>query len=137
MSLEQIGGLTLFIQIEPTSEIPIYTQLVNQLMELIATGTMKPSDSLPSVRSLASDLGVNMHTVNKAYHELERKNIIQIIPKSGAVINAIPSTGPSELQVEYIKQMVKPLIAESIVYGMDKDQISSIVNSIITEISEG
>ena len=137
MSLEQIGGLTLFIQIEPTSEIPIYTQLVNQLMELIATGTMKPSDSLPSVRSLASDLGVNMHTVNKAYHELERKNIIQIIPKSGAVINAIPSTGPSELQVEYIKQMVKPLIAESIVYGMDNDQISSLVNSIITEISEG
>lgn len=137
MSLEQIGGLTLFIQIEPTSEIPIYTQLVNQLMELIATGTMKPSDSLPSVRSLASDLGVNMHTVNKAYHELERKNIIQIIPKSGAVVNVIPSTGPNELQIEYIKQMVKPLIAESIVYGMDKDQISSIINSIITEISEG
>lgn len=127
----------MFIQIEPTSEIPIYTQLVNQLMELIATGTIQPSDSLPSVRSLAADLGVNMHTVNKAYHELERKNIIQIIPKSGAVINAIPNTGPSELQVEYIKQMVKPLIAESIVYGMDKDQISSLVNSIITEISEG
>lgn len=125
----------MFIEIEPTSEIPIYTQLVNQLVELIATGELKQKDTLPSVRSLAADLGVNMHTVNKAYHELERKNIIQIIPKSGAVVNLI--TKPNELQMESIMQFLKPLIAESIVYGMDKDEILSITSSIIKEITEG
>ncbi|MDW0118431.1 GntR family transcriptional regulator [Sporosarcina thermotolerans] len=124
----------MFIQIEPTSEIPIYTQLANQLIELIATGTLQPSEALPSVRSLAADLGVNMHTVNKAYHELERKNIIQIIPKSGAVINSISNTGPSVSQVELIKQFMKPLIAESIVYGMDEKQILSMATSIISDI---
>lgn len=134
ISLEQIGGIILFIQIEPTSEIPIYTQLANQLIELIATGTLQPSEALPSVRSLAADLGVNMHTVNKAYHELERKNIIQIIPKSGAVINSISKAGPSMSQVDHIKQFMKPLLAESIVYGMDEEQILSITTSIISEI---
>ncbi|WP_252502664.1 GntR family transcriptional regulator [Sporosarcina sp. Marseille-Q4943] len=127
----------MFIQIEPTSEIPIYTQLANQLIELIATGRLKASEALPSVRSLAADLGVNMHTVNKAYHELEKKNIIEIIPKSGAVINAISTKGPSEMQLELIKLHMKPLIAESIVYGMDKEQILSVASSIISEITEG
>lgn len=127
----------MFIQIEPTSEIPIYTQLANQLIELIATGTLKASEALPSVRSLAADLGVNMHTVNKAYHELEKKNIIEIIPKSGAIINSISVDGPSDLQMELIKLQLKPLIAESIVYGMDKDQILSVTSSIISEIMEG
>lgn len=127
----------MFIQIEPTSEIPIYTQLANQLIELIATGTLKASDALPSVRSLAADLGVNMHTVNKAYHELEKKNIIEIIPKSGAIINLISKNGPSNLQLELIEMHLKPLIAESIVYGMDKEQILSITSSIISKIQEG
>lgn len=127
----------MFIQIEPTSEIPIYTQLANQLIELIATGTLKPNEALPSVRSLAADLGVNMHTVNKAYHELEKKNIIEIIPKSGAVINSISANGPSAMQMDLIKQYMKPLIAESIVYGMDEEQLLSITSSIISEIKEG
>ncbi|WP_432358224.1 GntR family transcriptional regulator [Sporosarcina sp. UB5] len=127
----------MFIQIEPSSEIPIYTQLANQLVELIATGALKPSEALPSVRSLAADLGVNMHTVNKAYHELERKNIIEIIPKSGAIINSISAKGPSEMQQDLIKQHLKPLIAESIVYGMNKEQILSLASSIISEITEG
>ncbi len=127
----------MFIQIEPTSDIPIYTQLANQLIELIATGTLQAKETLPSVRSLAADLGVNMHTVNKAYHELEKKNIIEIIPKSGAVIKSISVNGPNEMQLDLIKQHLKPLIAESIVYGMDKEQILSITSAIISEITEG
>jgi GntR family transcriptional regulator len=127
----------MFIQIEPTSEIPIYTQLANQLIELIATGKLQATETLPSVRSLAADLGVNMHTVNKAYHELEKKKIIEIIPKSGAVINSISVDGPNQMQLDLIKQNLKPLIAESIVYGMDKEQILAIATSLITDITEG
>lgn len=121
----------MFIEIETTSDIPIYTQLVNQLIGLIAAGSIKPNESLPSVRSLAADLGVNMHTVNKAYHELERKNIINIIPKSGAVISDLQK--PSEQLISGITQLLKPIIAESIVYGMDEAEILSIASSIISE----
>lgn len=124
----------MFIEIEPTSEIPIYTQLVNQLIELIAKGTLHPNDPLPSVRSLAADLGVNMHTVNKAYHELERKNIIRIVPKSGAVVSEI--TTPSEEQLATIKQSLKTVLAESAVYGMKKEEILSIASKILSDYKE-
>lgn len=125
----------MFIEIEPSSEIPIYTQLVNQLIELIAKGELQPNDTLPSVRSLAADLGVNMHTVNKAYHELERKNIIRIIPKSGAVVSEI--TRPTDEQLATITHALKTVLAESTVYGMNKDEVLSIALTIMSDYKEG
>ncbi|MEZ7170709.1 GntR family transcriptional regulator [Sporosarcina sp. OR05] len=125
----------MFIEIEPSSEIPIYTQLVNQLIELIAKGELQPNDTLPSVRSLAADLGVNMHTVNKAYHELERKNIIRIIPKSGAVVSEI--TTPTDEQLATITHALKTVLAESTVYGMNKDEVLSIALTIMSDYKEG
>lgn len=124
----------MFIEIETTSDIPIYTQLVNQLIGLIAAGIVKPNEPLPSVRSLAADLGVNMHTVNKAYHELERKNILNIIPKSGAIVNDIKT--PSEQQISTVTQLLKPIIAESIVYGMNEEEIVSIASLLFSEFKE-
>lgn len=123
------------IQIEPASDIPIYTQLANQLIALIAKKELKPDDTLPSVRSLAADLGVNMHTVNKAYHELQQKGIISVIPKSGAVINPIPEKS-TVLSRERMRDTLHPLIAESIVYGMTRDEILSLASSLISELTE-
>ena len=121
----------MIIQIEPESDVPIYTQLTNQIIEGIARGYIVPGESLPSVRAFASDLGVNMHTVNKSYHELEKKGIIRIIPKSGAVINA-----PSEMSV-YINRLseeFKPVIAEALVLGMADAQIQDLVFEIIQDL---
>ena len=55
------------IVIDQMSEEPIYQQIRTQVIGAIATGELSPGESLPSVRSLARDLGVNLHTVNKAY----------------------------------------------------------------------
>lgn len=121
----------MIIQIEPQSEVPIYTQITNQIIEGIARGYMQPGDSLPSVRSFAADLGVNMHTVNKSYHQLENKGIISIIPKSGAVINS-----PAE-RIRFsgrLSEEFKPLIAEAIVLGLDKEQIQELVTSLILDL---
>ncbi|MBB4824208.1 GntR family transcriptional regulator [Sporosarcina luteola] len=123
------------IQIEPTSEIPIYTQLANQLIELIAKSELQPHAALPSVRSLAADLGVNMHTVNKAYHELHHKGIISVIPKSGAVVNPLPEKS-SEAARQRVCDTLHPLIAEALVYGMTRDEILSLASSLISEFTE-
>ncbi|CAM5207574.1 GntR family transcriptional regulator OS=Ureibacillus acetophenoni OX=614649 GN=SAMN05877842_11845 PE=4 SV=1 [Ureibacillus acetophenoni] len=122
----------MIIQIEPDSEKPIYTQLTNQIIEGIARGTIKPGDSLPSVRSFAADLGVNMHTVNKSYHELEKKGIIQIVPKSGAVI--IKQEGYDDTTYQKLKDEMRPYVAEAIVFGMNEANIQQLVKSIITEL---
>ena len=124
----------MFIQIEPTSDIPIYAQLVSQLIEAIACGKLVGGDTLPSVRSLAADLGMNMHTVNKAYHELERKEIIRIVPKSGAIVNSLSQKGIRGNHLERISKEIKPIIAEGIVLGMEVEDINKLISSIILTI---
>ena len=127
----------MFIQIEPESDIPIYAQLASQLIEAIARGKLVGGDALPSVRSLAADLGMNMHTVNKAYHELERKEIIRIVPKSGAIVNPISQDEIRGDHLERISIVIKPIIAEAIVLGMKPESINKLISSIILSIKEG
>jgi len=124
----------MMIQIEPQSDIPIYTQLSNQIVEGIAKGDMNPGDSLPSVRSLAADLGVNMHTVNKSYHELEKKGIIQIVPKSGAIIQEPKAIETGEPLYEQLREQLKPRIAESLVLGLEQAQIHTLIESIMKDL---
>lgn len=80
----------MIIRIEPESEIPIYIQLTNQIIEGIAKGELKPGESLPSVRTFAADLGVNMHTVNKSYHELEKRGSSKLFPSQVPSSKVIP-----------------------------------------------
>lgn len=124
----------MIIRVEAESDIPIYTQLINQIIEGIARGDMHSGDSLPSVRTLAADLGVNMHTVNKSYHELEKKGIIRIAPKSGAVISSPKTFDPSSFQ--RLSTEFKPFVAEAIVLGMEKEEIHELVELIISNIKE-
>ncbi|MDQ0175432.1 GntR family transcriptional regulator [Bacillus chungangensis] len=124
----------MIIQIEPQSDIPIYTQITNQIIEGIARGYLHPGNSLPSVRAFAADLGVNMHTVNKSYHELEKKGIIRIVPKSGAVIC---SPNPLELKTVHYNRLLnefKQVAAEALVLGMEKKQMLELLGSIIHDI---
>lgn len=126
----------MIIQIEPASGIPIYTQLTHQLIVLIAKGQLKAGATLPSVRSLASDLGMNMHTVNKSYHELEKKGLIRIVPKSGAIINPIPHNGIVEEHRRRIVEELKPIIAEAIALGMNTEDIETLTASINSTLKE-
>lgn len=124
----------MIIRIETTSDVPIYTQLTNQIIEGIARGDIQYGDSLPSVRAFAADLGVNMHTVNKSYHELEKKGIIKIVPKSGAIIS--PSKHVTNEMNERIHSEIKPIIAEALVLGVKKEQIKQLIFSIMEEMKE-
>lgn len=74
------------IGIDYRSRIPIYEQLVENVLELVIKGLIKENEFLPSVRSLASELGINPNTIQKAYSELERKNIICTIPGKGSMV---------------------------------------------------
>lgn len=76
----------MLLQIDFASQEPIYRQIRTQVVHAVATGELVPGDSLPSVRSLASDLGVNMHTVNKAYAMLRDEGYVQVRGRSGAFI---------------------------------------------------
>ncbi|MBQ6368736.1 MAG: GntR family transcriptional regulator, partial [Parasporobacterium sp.] len=68
----------MLIEIDFNSEEAIYVQLRNQIIVAIATSQLKNGESLPSVRNMADDIGVNMHTVNKAYSSLRQDGFLKV-----------------------------------------------------------
>lgn len=77
----------MIIQLDMQSELPIYSQLVYQIIEGIAGGELQLGEALPSVRNLAADIGVNLHTVNKAYTLLKQDGYILVHRQKGVVVN--------------------------------------------------
>lgn len=76
----------MYITIDFDSEVALYMQLRNQILIGIAKRQYKEGDSLPSVRQLAEQIGINMHTVNKAYSVLRQEGLIRLDNRKGAVI---------------------------------------------------
>lgn len=74
-------------QIDPTSRVPIYEQLINNVVRLTSVGVLKPDDKLPPVRALASQLGINPNTVAKAYRDLEMRGYIYSSVGRGSFIH--------------------------------------------------
>lgn len=74
------------LEIDFNSEEAIYMQLRNQIILGIATSRLQDGDTLPSVRQMAECIGINMHTVNKAYAVLRKEGIVSIDRRKGAVI---------------------------------------------------
>lgn len=126
----------MIIQLDMQSELPIYTQLVNQIIEGIASGRLKPGEPLPSVRSLASDIGINLHTVNKAYTILKQEGFILVHRQRGVVIN--PDSMP-EITEAYMGKMrgeLRPIVAEAISRGMSREQLLQEMEQIYQEITQ-
>ena len=80
------GVTRMLIEVDFNSDEAIYIQLCNQIILGIAMSDIQEGDSLPSVRQLADTVGVNMHTVNKAYHVLKQEGYISLDKRRGAVI---------------------------------------------------
>lgn len=76
----------MILSIDQRSDEPLYLQIRDQVIEAIARGELVPGQALPSVRSLASDLGLNLHTVNKAYSVLRDEGYVLMRGRSGAYI---------------------------------------------------
>ncbi len=82
--------------IDLQSRVPIYEQLYKKTLELVMKGVLKENSQMPSVRSLAKDLGVNPNTVAKAYQELERNGVIYSLSGRGSFVSKITADRAKE-----------------------------------------
>lgn len=96
----------MIISIDSASSEALYMQIRQQIVAAIARGELLPGDSLPSVRSLASDLGVNLHTVNKAYALLHDEGYLVMRGRSGAFV-AEPSSQSAPARAMLIGERVE------------------------------
>ncbi len=108
----------MIIKIDFNSDEAIYLQLRNQIIMGIATSQFREGDALPSVRQLAEVVGINMHTVNKAYTVLKQEGYVKVDRRKGAVIaidenrNKVRKELMKELQVMIAKGSCKNLTKE-------------------------
>ena len=79
------------ITVDKLSETPLYLQLRDSVISGIAAGELRPGDALPSVRSLAEDLGINLHTVNKSYATLRDEGYVIMLGRRGAYVADVPA----------------------------------------------
>ncbi|WP_251387402.1 GntR family transcriptional regulator [Mediterraneibacter agrestimuris] len=120
----------MLIEIDFSSNEAIYIQLRNQIIMGIATSTIREGDSLPSVRQLADTIGVNMHTVNKAYNVLKQEGFISLDKRRGAVI----ALDINKLKaLEEMRENLQIVLAKAFCKNITRDEVHELVDSIFDE----
>ena len=122
-----IVGENMVLKIDFNSDEAIYIQLRNQIIIGIATEEIRNGDSLPSVRELANHIGINMHTVNKAYSVLKQEGFVKVDRRKGAVI-CIDIDKYEALQE--LKQEMRVLLAKAHCKNISRGEIHQIIDEI-------
>ena len=115
----------MIIELDMNSSIPIYVQLRNQIVMGIGHGELKPGESLPTVRQLAEDAGVNTMTVNKTYQILKTEGYINIDRRHGAVV-------AKNIDMDIVFR--EKLEAEPSITGMDKKDFLNMCDKIYSKM---
>ena len=120
-------GENMIIKIDFESDEAIYIQLRNQIIMGIATDRVREGDSLPSVRQLAENIGINMHTVNKAYAVLKQEGYIKLDRRRGAVI----ALDIDKLRsIEHLREELSVLLARSVCKNVSREEVHALVDEI-------
>lgn len=120
----------MFIEIDFNSSEALYIQLRNQIIMGIATSTIREGGTLPSVRQLAENIGINMHTVNKAYSVLKQEGFLQLDRRKGAVI----AIDVNKLQaVEEMREQLRVLLAKASCQNISREEVHQLVDEIYEE----
>ena len=120
----------MIVEIDFNSEEALYIQLINQIIIGIATDQIREGDTLPSVRQLADNIGINMHTVNKAYAVLKQEGFIQLDRRRGAVI----AVSEDKLQaLEDMKQQLRMVLARGYCKNITREEVHKLVDEIFHE----
>lgn len=122
----------MLISIDFESDVPIYEQLKMQIVKGIAKGELQKGESLPSVRQMAVDIGINLHTVNKAYNILKQEGYLNIDRRIGAVVSEDMPKDTDEFREE-LKEQLEYIIADSNCRGMKKEDFLSLCSNIFDD----
>lgn len=120
----------MILKIDFESEEALYVQLCNQIIRGIATETLHEGDSLPSVRQLADEIGINMHTVNKAYSVLKQEGFLRLDRRRGAVI----ALDMDKLRaMDEMKDDLALIVTRGICRDVGRDQVHALVDELYDE----
>lgn len=116
--------MNISFQVDQKSGIPIYVQIMDEIKHLIATGVLQPGQQLPTIRELAVDLTVNLHTVAHAYTELEREGFLTVQRGRGTFItDGHHQQELEDLRTQKLQALVESMFAEVLHLGYEPDEV--------------
>jgi GntR family transcriptional regulator len=127
----------MFWKPNPSSGIPIYLQLVDQVKHAIETGALRPDEQLPGIRKVAGDLVVNVNTVAKAYRELEHEGVIELRQGFGAFVAG--NSAESGAQRKFLRALpaMRTAVNRIAQLGLDEQQMRRLFETELTRLRKG
>ena len=117
----------MIVEIDFNSEEALYIQLINQIIIGIATDQIREGDTLPSVRQLADNIGINMHTVNKAYSVLKQEGFLRVDRRRGAVI----ALDTDKMRtISEMRRDLSVILARGVCKNVSREEVHNLVDSI-------
>lgn len=124
----------MFIEIDFNSDQAIYLQLKDQIIRGIATSRFQEGDQLPSVRQLADTIGINMHTVNKAYTVLKQEGYVKVDRRKGVMV-AVDIDRMRAL--EEIREDLTDTLAKASCKNISREEVHALIDEIYEEYGKG
>lgn len=115
--------MTLLLDVDPRSGVPIYIQLIDGVRHAVEIGSLGSGDRLPTVRALAGELNVAPNTVVKAYNELQRDGLIESRPGVGTVVAQEAGEKTRERGVEALYERLGELVRDAVGLGLTEDDL--------------
>ena len=117
----------MIVEIDFNTEEALYIQLINQIIIGIATDQIREGDTLPSVRQLADNIGINMHTVNKAYSVLKQEGFLRVDRRRGAVI----ALDTDKMRtISEMRRDLSVILARGVCKNVSREEVHNLVDSI-------
>lgn len=124
----------MLLTIDFASAEPIYMQIRSRIVEGIASGELRDGAPLPSVRTLAAEAGVNLHTVGKAYGLLRSEGFIEMLRGRGAIVRAGDTAKNTAAFLETTDGALRGIVSEASARGVDRAVIHKIIDQLFDEM---
>lgn len=114
----------MYITVDEQDKRPLYQQVVDEIKSLIARGELKEGISLPPVRQVAADLGLNLNTIAHAYRKLQAEGLIRVRHGAGAVVR---SRVAQEISEEQLQAQLHAALTQLVISGMSRNEVLALV----------
>ena len=128
-----MAGSPVIFEINPTSGVPIYRQIVDQVHALVAGELLREGDLLPSVRQVATDASVNPMTVSKAYSRLETEGVVRRARGLGMQILPPSQNGSLDERKRQFRATLEPAIHRARQLGLNQKQIREVISTLLQD----
>lgn len=121
-------------EVHPSSGLPIYRQIMEQVHALIAGGNLRPGDLLPSVRQVAQAAAINPMTVSKAYSRLEADGVVERVRGQGMRVAPTDAVGTLRERRDQFRQLAQPAIHRAQQLGLSEKDIRKVLDTLLAEL---